>query len=237
MSTPFHSNFEAFQFSGFDPVILLKIGTNPQNLLECLSETDCDWRNAPLYQRDQALAALFYQLFGDSIQSRAVCENCHQPYQVDFLLSELSAAVISKREKEAETFKLPTVEMINRANKDEIQLLALMFEDSANIPEQKDATFWEMVERQNPILDLDLDSTCPNCEGANVTRYSHVHFFARRLQMTLSTLLDEIHLIASNYHWTKDEICQLGASTRAGLVARIRKMQLNQGARLEAVQA
>ncbi len=77
----------------------------------------------------------------------------------------------------------------------------------------------ELLSEVDPLIELQVDSTCPSC-GAVVSRQVDVERIAlTRLRHARRILLEQVHAIAARYHWTESTIAALPAWRRAEYAA------------------
>lgn len=72
-----------------------------------------------------------------------------------------------------------------------------------------------MLSDVDPLVELQVDSTCPGC-GEPVSRHVDIEQIAlTRLRHARRILLEQVHAIAARYHWTEPTIAALPAWRRA----------------------
>jgi hypothetical protein len=59
-----------------------------------------------------------------------------------------------------------------------------------------------------------LDATCPACGSAVRALFDAGTFVHREIDRTWRDIHREVHLLASHYHWSEEEILRLGSSKR-----------------------
>jgi|AGTN01.1.fsa_nt_gi hypothetical protein len=79
----------------------------------------------------------------------------------------------------------------------------------------------EALEAMVGGLDIDIACDCAECGAAIVLPLDVASFLDTALCARASRLLDEVHLIASHYHWAEAEILALPFPRRQDYVARI----------------
>jgi hypothetical protein len=80
------------------------------------------------------------------------------------------------------------------------------------------------LEQADPLTTLEIESTCPQC-GTAVT--IPLDLEARCLALLAAEkprLLDEIHALATAYHWTEAEIMAIPPARRRQYLARVDRM-------------
>ena len=76
----------------------------------------------------------------------------------------------------------------------------------------------EELENANPVIDLEMEGTCPECDSVNHVRFSIVEFMNSILRRESEFLMREIHLLAKAYHWGFDCILSLTRKERREFV-------------------
>jgi len=74
----------------------------------------------------------------------------------------------------------------------------------------------------DPQSDLLMGFVCPACGHDWSVIFDIADYFWRELQLHTATLLDDVHRLASAYHWSETEIMALAPSRRNAYLARIR---------------
>jgi len=74
----------------------------------------------------------------------------------------------------------------------------------------------------DPQSDLLFAFVCPDCGYAWTSQLDIVDYFGRELQQKAAGLIDDVHDLASHYHWSENAILDLPASRRAAYLARLR---------------
>ena len=70
-------------------------------------------------------------------------------------------------------------------------------------------------------LGLELGTSCTGCGAAMVLPFDIAVFLDGEMGARASRLLDEVHLLASSYHWSESEILALPASRRQDYLKRV----------------
>lgn len=186
--------------------------------------------------RDRLLAALHRRTFGDRVEATIACLACDERFDLDFTLSALEAALDERTAGAAFArepngvfrvagrgrFRLPT-------GADELAVAALgsaaapaaLLERCAMDPagatgfhELKD-----LLEQVAPLLDLELDATCPECGVAQPVHFDIQSFCLGSLLAERPRLLEDIHRLAMSYCWSAEEILALPRGERRALAA------------------
>jgi hypothetical protein len=196
--------------------------------------------NLPLYVRDRLVAFLHVGLFGERLVSLARCANCGDGFELTFSLADLLETQRASREEALRAhwpgpdgtyavrgvrFRLPTAA-------DEVAVAGLSATEAGRALYERcvvDARGGEdearevqaAMEEVGPVLDLDLDGSCPHCRTAQPVRFDMVGFLLAALERERPLLLREVHRIATAYHWGFDEIMKLPRSVRRAHVGLI----------------
>ena len=167
--------------------------------------------------RDRAIAGLYRQLYGDAILADAVCTGCAATYEIRFGLADLVASrrpdgsaggdppVVTLGQSR---LRLPTI--ADLSGPADGFLARLTLQGPAPDPE----TASQALENADPALELDLSGICPECQAVQTSPFSVSAFLRAALRRDLGFLTREVHLIASTYHWSFDEILRLSRQER-----------------------
>ncbi len=179
--------------------------------------------------RDMLLAMLHRGLWGDRIVSTLDCAACETPYDIDFNLSALQASLAASREPtvalgprevadgEGRRYLLPTAaEETAAAIAGDGEGLA-----AAIAPEIPSPTLNQRLEALAPIIDVDLDASCAECGHRSSVRFDIQTFTLQRLLDERESLLAAVHVIASAYGWSLDEILTLPRVSRRQFADRL----------------
>jgi hypothetical protein len=197
------------------------------------SDAHADELTAP--DRDRLLGAIYQRAFGRKIDSTATCTACSSPYDLAFALGDLFEAL--DRSAESGTtqalddgtfrtssglrFRLPTA-------RDEMEVSRLPLEkaeqalasrcvvespagDSLSVLE-------DAIEEVAPVLDLDIDTACPECGVRQGVRFDMQFYLLSAIDRERTQALREIHRIAAAYGWSLEEILGLERNDRRALV-------------------
>ena len=177
--------------------------------------------------RDRLLASLYISMYGTKIESTLNCKECEEKFDLNFRLDELlkhyepSTAPLSDDGKyEIEPgirFRLPNGEdelFINRFKgaEAERQLFdrCLLEGNPETDNEKVQAKMTELA----PVLSLDMQAICPECNHTQEVQFDMQTFFLTKLKQERPGLIRDIHNIASQYHWSHQEILDLPRSLR-----------------------
>jgi hypothetical protein len=184
--------------------------------------------------RDRIFAHLYISIYGPKIASTVNCENCKVPFDLDFLLTDLlehqqlnsspPSDDGSYQIKKGTSFRLPTgedellLEGFTETTAEDFLMRRCLVKGSL----EKDR---EIVQKKMaiiaPILNLDMQAHCPECDHNQQVQFDMQSFFLTKLKQERPQLIREIHCIAMNYHWSADSILGLPRSLRKQYVALI----------------
>lgn len=71
----------------------------------------------------------------------------------------------------------------------------------------------------DPLVDFQIDSSCPDCGAALHAAVDLEAIALGRLRRVQRTLIEEVHALASAYHWTEEQIVALPAWRRGEYLA------------------
>ena len=184
--------------------------------------------------RDRLLALLYISLYGSKVESTVSCKECRQKFDLDFSLNELlkhyrpSTALFSDNgEYQLESgisFRLPTGEdevVINGftgAEAEKKLLERCLLQGNAETDNEK--VQLKMAELA-PVLSMEMQALCPECGYEQQVQFDMQSFFLTKLKQEKVVLVREVHNIASQYHWSHQEILDLPRSLRKQYAALI----------------
>jgi hypothetical protein len=212
------------------------LGTNTANAIDLLSGLiDTGAIDLVAADRDRILAAVYSRAFGDRIESTLTCNECSQPFDIDFSLSNVIASInesdstgewVCLADGRFETangfsFRLPTgrdeLEAVGMTTQEVESMLLRRCTEGHEWPEGKGA-FEELLEQVAPIIDLELVARCPECRHVQRIQFDIQSYLLGALVAERRRLLGDINCIAGAYSWSLDEILSLTRSDRRHLV-------------------
>jgi hypothetical protein len=183
--------------------------------------------------RDQLLAAIYRNAFGDRISSTARCRFCDALFDLMFSVSDLAQTINQDQPRVDRAsdgsftglagirFRLPTGE-------DELAVATMSPEDaeielmSRCVHMPCDPSKWgevqEVMQEVAPVLDLDLKAKCPECGRQQDVHFDVQSYLLQSLRNERMQLAKEIHRIARAYGWSLQEILGLRRSQRRNFV-------------------
>src|SRR5688500_9915396 len=181
--------------------------------------------------RDRVLAAIYIRAFGARISSSVHCVQCEARFELDFSLRHLMQNADESAEPGPDTlvrltdgrrYRLPTGADERAAIAGDEPAAALLRacaldgvkdEDSAIVP--------ALMQKVAPLLDVDLDATCPECSTKQSLRFDVQSYLLAALRAEESLLLRETHCLAVTYGWSRSDILSLSRDRRRSHVALI----------------
>jgi len=181
--------------------------------------------------RDQAMAAIYKNTFGNRISSTINCAGCSEPFDLDFLMDDLQAYQASLRnDTELEqlesgvfrmddntVFRLPIGEdeaAVSGMPRDlaEKQLLSscMVQGDVAESGEAVESAMQSIA----PIFALDLAAKCPECGLEQAVHFDVQAYLISAILNRRKQLLRDVHRLASAYGWSHLEILSLPSNLR-----------------------
>jgi hypothetical protein len=180
--------------------------------------------------RDRVLAAVFEATLGRRVESTVRCVQCEEPFDLDFLLSDLIASLHAPapadvvrepngvfRLPDGRRFVLPrgvderavAAEPAEQAERS--MLRRCMIEGSAG--DDPDAVT-NAMRAVAPLVDLEVDARCPECGRNQSVHFELQQYFLSRLLAERRQRALEIHRLAVAYGWSWREIAELPRARR-----------------------
>lgn len=197
------------------------------NLLESLMEEGVRVNKIHATQivtadRDRLLATLYTSLFGSRVQSTLSCKNCDQKFDLDFSLDELLSHYQPTPGQASESgayecepgisFRLPTGEdelLIDGYPREEAEMRLLERCLLKGNPVTDNEKVQLKMAEMAPVLNMEMQAICPECSQVQQVQFDMQSFFLTRLVQDRPGLIHEIHNIATQYHWSQQEILKL----------------------------
>ena len=113
---------------------------------------------------------------------------------------------------------------LNHANQMEAveSIIATLLIHNAELPDEIKSCSNEAIEQIgeglseiDPLIDYKIELECPLCLTKELYRLDLEKLLLKKLKEIQKDLLSEIHQLASNYHWTENEIIAMPASRRS----------------------
>ncbi len=186
--------------------------------------------------REIVLTAMYENTYGPKIETSVQCQECNQPFDIDFILSDLISSLKPKQPngwKETDglyiftttngiSFRLCTGDdelavmgMETEQAEEEIISRCLLKGDKENARKEISNAMSQVAS----LIDLDIDTNCPDCETQQKFHFNLQSYLLNSLIRDKKLLTAEIHQIAINYGWGLDEILNLQRSLRKTYVS------------------
>jgi hypothetical protein len=89
------------------------------------------------------------------------------------------------------------------------------------VPEGWLASLAEELEARDPLTALQLQTQCPNCGAPCAVELDLEEYLLSQLARRQAWLMDDVHRLASVYHWSEADILALPANRRRDYLSRI----------------
>ncbi len=173
--------------------------------------------------RDRLLFDFRARVFGDSLDAVTRCPQCDEPLEMQFSLAavrprdvrRVAETRVVRLGRQRVRCRLPNsadlLAVIEHHNPDDGR--AALLERCIETP---DAQVRERVASRLPAesTDIRLDLNCPACAHSWDTPFDIAAFAWREVDEWAQRTLREIHVLASAYGWSEDQILGLGARRR-----------------------
>jgi hypothetical protein len=188
--------------------------------------------------RDRLLAYIYKKSYGPRINSRLYCINCRERFELDFLIDDL--IVFQKPDKgytatlsnndgtyrldEQCKFRLPTGadELTTGCLPPENAAMALLELCLQAGDPVTDADRVQLAMAQiAPILQTEMAVQCPECGTGQEAKFDMQSFLLSKIKKEQSSVLKDVHRLASTYQWSHQEILDLPRHLRRTYVAMI----------------
>ncbi|WOJ90450.1 hypothetical protein RZS28_03905 [Methylocapsa polymorpha] len=201
-------------------------------------ETEASRASTPVGRRDAALLDLFSRMFGGVAEALTDCPRCGEKIEMEVPLDAIRAPAPTDESTRFTltidggqiVYRLPNagdlaalgaakelgdVETARRAL---VRRCFVAKEDRSDLSEHDierlAAAMSESVAKADPQAQVLLELDCPSCAARWSAPFDIVEFLWRRMEARVSVLLREVHVIASSYGWTEDEILALSPFRR-----------------------
>lgn len=151
-----------------------------------------------------------YPDFAKTYRQQAVVDQAR--YEIEFRLptaSDLEAiAALAARDAEQGAMELLR-RCIARATLDGVEC------DPASLPGAVREGVADAMARHDPQAELEIDLTCPTCHGAFSVVFDAASFLLQEIDRAAVRVLHDVHILASCYGWSEDQILRIPAGRRA----------------------
>jgi hypothetical protein len=193
--------------------------------------------------RDRLLAAVQVATFGPRIESTVRCRACGQPFDLDFRLDLLLERLVPEpaaialadghglfRLPDGRRFRLPRgieERMARCVPRDEMEAELLRRCVVEGPPSDDLGAVARALREVGPLVDLEVEASCPECGHAQGVRFDLQHFVLKRILDERRLRALEVHRLARAYHWALAEILELPRSRRRLFVELIERDQVS----------
>jgi hypothetical protein len=201
-------------------------------VLNCQKESGEVLAGLPLGQRDSVLIDLREQLFGERLTGIAKCPNCACDFEITFETSSIRANCASNdvfnteiRSKDGSYYRIELrpinsrdlieskgdrnlilerciIAINSKKDKDEIKQF---ISESADLINECTRALTEC----DPQADIQLEFYCSECKLTWDAPFDIASYLWREIETWAKRTLREIHLLASTYGWTEQQILEL----------------------------
>lgn len=216
---------------------------DPETMLVVLPELaavegDMAWSELPIPDGDALILMVRRLAFGDQIRAHAACSKpgCGERLELSFEIGDYLRSHEPQKPRASTklapgrwrlrdvSFRVPTLgdEVASLKTKDpSCALLAASVED--NVDAKTTSAIEAELDRVAPTLQRQLGASCPGCGHQNRLFFDPRSFVLQELRDQAAFLDDDIHLLATAYHWPFSEILALPRLRRIQFAERIRQ--------------
>ncbi|MEM9092370.1 MAG: hypothetical protein AAGC93_27020 [Cyanobacteria bacterium P01_F01_bin.53] len=184
---------------------------------------------------DRLFAHLYLTYFGEQIESNVTCKVCGEPFELGFSLRQLMARFEANAFTQVtgpdgegiytladgQRFRLPTAgdrDSVVGLDTEQATTALLKRCTVEGDPLADTAALQSAMDEVGPVMDVDLDATCPHCQTAQLVQFDIQTYFLRALAFEHRFLIREVHKIAIAYGWSHQEILSLPREERQTFV-------------------
>jgi hypothetical protein len=91
--------------------------------------------------------------------------------------------------------------------------------NAAALPAEVCEAVAEAMSELDPQAELELDLSCPSCHAEFSVVFDAASFLLQEIDRAATRVLHEVHVLASRYGWSEDEILRIPAGRRARYIA------------------
>lgn len=189
----------------------------------------------PLGERNRELAKLYREHFGDTLNGFTECVQCGEKLEFDFDLEQIAEAPALELQDFVTVgrwkFRLPTSRTVaaalnggDVATADRRLLEQCLAEPEEGVPTWSAAEISVIEERlseADSLAEILIHFDCPECGASFEETLDLGSFLWSEIEDSARRLFDEIHLLASSYGWTEEEVLRLSSRRREAYVRRV----------------
>lgn len=190
------------------------------------AEAPADWT---LGRRNRALLELHARLFGERLQAWSACTACAEKMEISLHCKEL---IEDSTTEEIVNFGksrfrlLTTRDLAEAARQPDIDSAALCLlrrcaldlADVESWSREEIEQLGEQLAAADPLAEIRVALVCPACQAESTETIDLTTFLWTEIEARAKALLWDIHIIASAYGWTQDEILKLSPARRTHYV-------------------
>lgn len=185
----------------------------------------------PVGARDQAILALRRRHRGDQFWSEPVCAHCGEVFQLKFTAGEIGLDALPEpapgyREVDIEGGRarlrpisvedLLAIESVADVEAAARALGARVSEDDSGVTVE---ALGDALEALDPMADIWLEATCPECGAGQSIAFDPVYFVAGEIRQMAGRILRDVVNLARAFHWSERDILAMPEARRAYYVA------------------
>ncbi|MFY0617699.1 hypothetical protein [Shimia sp.] len=211
--------------SGGDAARLASLARAMGVLTEDADPTIAEW--------EACLLELRRKLSGPRISAELTCPECSEGvaliFGIDDLPHQAPNETLLVEEVALKPLRLSDLEAIEKAPGDRLStILTRASGNDTNWADQqlsgpKRDHILKVLERALVGLDLQLGTQCTECSAEIVSSFDVQAFVMAERSGSAKHLLDQVHLMASTYHWSESEILALTRDRRRAYLDRIER--------------
>jgi hypothetical protein len=189
----------------------------------------------PLGERNRILARLYREHFGGALEGFTQCTECGEKIEFHFDVRqvadspplEASSPIVAGGWK----FHLPTSRALamalnggEEASAGHRLLAHCLAEPVGAAPgwsEEDMAAIEEKLAEADSLAEIQIGFECPGCGAGFEDALDLASFLWSEIETSARQLFDDIHLLASAYGWTEDEVLRLSSMRREAYVRRV----------------
>ncbi|MBC8487240.1 MAG: hypothetical protein H8D45_14520 [Bacteroidetes bacterium] len=181
--------------------------------------------------REAVLTALYENTYGPKVETTVQCRECKQPFDIDFILSDLISSLKPNEAnagKEANGFYVFTtnngISFRMCTGDDELAVMGMKPKQAEEViisrclikGDRKKARkeIPKAMSQLAPLIDVDIDTICPDCETGQKFHFNLQSYLLNSIIRDKKLLTFEVHRLAVHYGWGLNEILQLPRSIR-----------------------
>ncbi|MFO1302105.1 MAG: hypothetical protein U1F54_00155 [Burkholderiales bacterium] len=176
--------------------------------------------------RDRLLAVVYGMTFGDDVRSSPSCAACGKPFDVTFSLAALMDELASRAQVVDGALAPPDARAEVAAGElGREEGIAALAVASGVPPYGSIEAAAAALEREAPIVDLDLAVKCPECDHPQDVAFDLQSFLLQRFLLERRRLTGEVHTLAAAYGWSLAEILAMPRRMRRRFIATIEEAE------------